>query len=293
MNELTETRSIETITTEILFYKHQAGFSILEIGKRLIEAKEQLNHGEWLPWLKEKVDFSEDNAQRFMKLAREYANTESIRYLGPTKAFALLAVPADEREDFAEEVKAEQLSVRQLKEAIRQREEERDAAQRAAEKKEKELQLQIERTASLQQDKQQLTEQVKELEARPVEVATVDASAEQIEAAERRGREASAQELEMTKRQLSEQIKQVSRLNQRTSELQREVRDLQQQEADNYGDPKIDQTLGEINALFRQIQQAHNRITGLMELLDDISKKRVTDARRRLLHRLLAEAEKG
>ena len=35
-------RDINTITTEILLYKNQAGEAILEIGKRLIEVKAQL-----------------------------------------------------------------------------------------------------------------------------------------------------------------------------------------------------------------------------------------------------------
>ena len=66
-----EIRPIEIITAEIWAYKSQAGAAILEIGRRLIEAKAQLAHGEWLPWLKEKVEFSEATAQRFMRIARE------------------------------------------------------------------------------------------------------------------------------------------------------------------------------------------------------------------------------
>ena len=56
-------RGIETITEEILSYKRTAGESILEIGRRLKEAKALLSHGEWLPWLSEKVEFSETSAR--------------------------------------------------------------------------------------------------------------------------------------------------------------------------------------------------------------------------------------
>lgn len=76
-----ETRSIEVITAEIWLYKQQAGAAILEIGRRLIEAKAQLSHGDWLPWLEEKVEFSEVTAQRFMRLAREYENPSLVSHL--------------------------------------------------------------------------------------------------------------------------------------------------------------------------------------------------------------------
>lgn len=56
-------RTIETITSEILELKKQAGKALLGIGQRLIEAKETLPHGEWLPWLTERVEFSERTAQ--------------------------------------------------------------------------------------------------------------------------------------------------------------------------------------------------------------------------------------
>ena len=129
MSELTVTRPIEVIEGEILFFKAQAGGAILEIGRRLIEAKSQLQHGEWLPWLAEKVDFSEMTAQRFMKLARECENTPALLDLGATKALSLLALPESEREEFVsekhevrgEEKTVQEMSTRELDEAIRAR----------------------------------------------------------------------------------------------------------------------------------------------------------------------------
>lgn len=122
-------RGIEAITEEIIFYKAVGGQAVLEIGKRLIEAKAQLKHGEWLPWLSEKVEFSEASAQRFMQLAREYENPALVRDLGASKALVLLALPASERENFAqekhvvngEEKSVSEMSKRELEEAIRRR----------------------------------------------------------------------------------------------------------------------------------------------------------------------------
>ena len=98
MNEII--RPIEIISEEINFYKSRAGEAIYEIGKRLIEAKEQLQHGEWLEFLKEKVDFSESSAHRFMRIANEYQNSSTVTNFGVSKALLLLTLPPEEREDF-------------------------------------------------------------------------------------------------------------------------------------------------------------------------------------------------
>lgn len=210
-------RGIETITEEIIFYKAVGGQAVLEIGKRLIEAKAQLKHGEWLPWLSEKVEFSEASAQRFMQLAREYENPALVRDLGASKALVLLALPASERENFAqekhvvngEEKSVSEMSKRELEEAIRQRK----IAELKAEETARELNRQKEATAeaeaeaakaqeaaeaaraevegarsislAAQERTAELERELKELREKPVDVAvqTVDASAEQIAAA--------------------------------------------------------------------------------------------------------------
>ena len=102
-NQVQKERSIDVITEEILYYKDQAGSAILQIGRRLIEAKEKLDHGDWLPWLEQKVEFSERQAQNFMRLAREYPNPQPVADLGARKALALLAVAPEDRDAFLNE----------------------------------------------------------------------------------------------------------------------------------------------------------------------------------------------
>ena len=53
-----QVRDIETITGEILAAKRAGGEAVITIGRGLIEAKALLSHGEWLPWLEERVEFS-------------------------------------------------------------------------------------------------------------------------------------------------------------------------------------------------------------------------------------------
>lgn len=296
MNELTEKRNIDTITAEIQFYKQQAGVSILEIGKRLIEAKDQLSHGEWLDWLEKGVDFSVSSADRFMRLSKEYANSATLPNLGYSKALALLSVPAEEREEFAEAVHAEDLSVRELKQKIREREDalqqaqsERDSARRELDSRQMELNAQIERSARLQQERQDLMEQLRELSDRPVEVATIDATDEQLSAAREQGRAFAQDELEAVKRQRDEQVQMTNRLQTKLDDTRRELKRLREEHEDASEDVKINMALGEINGLLREMQSANQRTTELLGNLDEVSRQRVQEFRRKLLKRMLEE----
>ena len=145
MNELQEKRTPELIGAEIRMYVDTGRrISLLcgiEIGRRLVEAKEMLQHGEWLPWLERETEFSNSSAQRYMKLFDEYGasqqglfgpetNSPTLGNLPISKALALLSVPESDRIDFAEEVDAEHISVRELEEKIREREKQVEALQK-------------------------------------------------------------------------------------------------------------------------------------------------------------------
>lgn len=141
-------RTPEVIGAEIRMYV-DAGRRVtllcgIEIGRRLVEAKELLNHGEWLPWLKRETDFSERSAQNYMKVFNSYSaaqlglfgpetNAQTFADLPISKALALLSVPESEREDFAAEVGAETISVRELEARVRERTAEIEAEKATAE----------------------------------------------------------------------------------------------------------------------------------------------------------------
>ena len=98
----TTCRTIADVTAEIRFYKAQTVQSVIEIGKRLTEAKGMLEHGQWLDWLENQVGLHKRTAQNFMQLAEQFPNTQPVAHLSYTKLLALLAVPEEERDEFLE-----------------------------------------------------------------------------------------------------------------------------------------------------------------------------------------------
>jgi len=135
-----ETVNIEEAAAEILLLKQQTAANLWEIGKRLIQVKRQLPHGEFGRWLEEKVDFSQQHASRLMRVAEEFQNYSSLSNLGRTKIFALLSVPAGEREEFIQKphqlasgtVKTvDEMSSRELQEAIKAKQEAEEAKKKA------------------------------------------------------------------------------------------------------------------------------------------------------------------
>ena len=151
MNEITTIRTPQIVAAEINSIKDQTRTMILcnsiEIGRRLVEAKTLVGHGEWGEWLKTSVDYSKSTANNLMRIFDEYganqmplfgdnSKSQALGNLSYTQAVALLGVP--DKEEFIQENDVENMSTRELQEAIKaQKEAERRAI--AAESRGKEL----------------------------------------------------------------------------------------------------------------------------------------------------------
>lgn len=77
----------KTIETKILV--RQTAHGIIEIGKNLIEVKQAIGHGNWLPWLDAEFGFSPSTAQNFMNVADKFPTVGNLD-IAP-KALYLLA----------------------------------------------------------------------------------------------------------------------------------------------------------------------------------------------------------
>lgn len=275
---VSEARDIETITSEILGLKKTAGDAILAIGHRLIEAKSLLAHGEWLPWLTEQVEFSERSAQTFMRLAREWSNPQTLADLGAAKVLVLLSLPEPEREAFLAEVPAEDMSVRELKKAIRERNEAQQAQEkmagdlrlanelleRAREDQETEraryeqasemLKMNADLLKKAKEEKQQaaasaaeLERQLKELREKPVEVAVMEVDQEKLDGAR-------AEAVEEMQAKIDRARKDLAAANDRIASLEQAARAAA---------VVSDEDLTMCKILFGQAQEIVNKMAGL------------------------------
>jgi len=133
MSNIVSVRDIETVTAEIVtIHAHTQRMMLtgaIEIGRRLVEAKSMVAYGEWGRYLEERVSYSVSTANNLMKLFQEYgdnqaslfdnfANSQTFQNLTYTKALAMLALPAELRQTFAEEHDVEGMSTREVQGAV-------------------------------------------------------------------------------------------------------------------------------------------------------------------------------
>lgn len=306
-----EGRGIEAITQEILDAKRRGGEAILTIGRCLTEAKQALPHGEWLPWLNERVEFSERTARNFMRLSREWSNRQALADLGAAKALTLLALPAEERESFiaenhvvgGEEKTVIDMTSRELEKAIRERKEaqeaaakaqaEASAAEQARAKMAEDMKLLNARLSGAQEDREQAAQAVARLEAqlaelkeKPVEMA-VEPVVDQ-EALEKARAEAVAgmqdkldQAREAKKRAEDKQKIAEEALEQARLQLEEQAREEKKAALG------ADKDLAQFEVLFDQTKETVNRMHGILLKV----RSRDEDAAGRLSKALAALAE--
>jgi protein gp37 len=135
MNDRAEEQMMDNAShvpqTEVALAEHAAAIralgkrvvaDIVEIGRRLTEAKRLAGHGNWLPWLDREFGWSDDTAERFMSLHRLQGQIPQIaEYDLPVSGLYLLARPNMEeaREAVIERAeRGESLSVKDVKNLI-------------------------------------------------------------------------------------------------------------------------------------------------------------------------------
>ena len=290
MNEQNLTVTPERLGIEIQELTRQAKamtvYYAIEIGRRLTAAKSMVPHGGWADWIHKNTEFSQTKATRMMRIFDEYgaaqigifgaeANSSTLQNLSISNALRLLALPEEEREEFAEAVDAEHLSARELEKAIKERDaakQERDNARREADhyslrtkRAEEELEAEKEKTQGLEEDLQaarderrQLADEVEALKKRPVEVA-VQRDEAAIREAENRARAQGDKKLQKKTKEW-EKLAEKARKEKEALEQQLEKALAEAEKAKQQGNG-LDSLQAEIDALRKKLAMAGQEIT--------------------------------
>ena len=138
---------LDGLAQEAQYYATSFTNSILQLGRVFCEAKQLVEHGKWMDWVKDNTGFSTRTAQQFMQAYTRFGSNEKARQIGDrSKLVKMLSLPAGTEDDFLENNDVSDMSTREVEEAVRRvREEmqakidEANAARIAAENREPEL----------------------------------------------------------------------------------------------------------------------------------------------------------
>lgn len=142
-----ENKSTEQLTAEVNVRYHQAeglasmsAMMLADAGRRLIEIKGRIPHGQFETWCADNLEFSKSKAEKMMKLAERVADenslfskTETFTDIGISRVWALLAAPEEVAAEVIETNDIESMTVRELKAELARVKEEKEAAERKAE----------------------------------------------------------------------------------------------------------------------------------------------------------------
>lgn len=137
-------RSIEIVTAEIYTIRDNVARvfmdGVVQIGRRLEEAKQLVPHGEWTDYLDTKLGYKPSTAQNYMRIAREFGDgqvglsgktaSDFFGNLGYSQLLPLLGLPEEEREQLAEEHGLADMSSREIAALVKERDEAKAALER-------------------------------------------------------------------------------------------------------------------------------------------------------------------
>jgi hypothetical protein len=119
MDDITRSNSLADLAARIRAEHEATAIALargaehaMNAGDLLIEAKAQVKHGEWLPWLAENCEMAERTAQLYMRMAKSRArieaNPQHVADLSLRGAMAVIAPPKPDNDGDIDEWAAQQ-----------------------------------------------------------------------------------------------------------------------------------------------------------------------------------------
>jgi len=290
-----ESKSTEQLTAEVNVRYRQAeslaamsATMLADAGRRLIEIKGRIPHGQFEDWCAENLEFSKSKAEKMMKLSEKmddenslFSKTETFTDIGISRIWALLAAPEEVAAEIVETHDVNEMTVRELKEQIQ------TLKRRVKEEEDKRHEAEMTVFTPYEQEKadmeaniEHMTEELKSYKAAAAELESVkkdleDAKAKlkkqkekqkALEAAKdeevRKGIEDSRAEIEQKAREdaLAESAAEIAKNTDEIMMLQAEVEKLEAEKA------KLSNTsLMEFKVLCDQLQDINIKIEALID----------------------------
>lgn len=260
-NAIREQELVASIQMQLEFAQKVLLTAAYNIGKMLMESKEVIKHGEWENWVRERLPFKLRAAQNYMKVYKEYKGNDiggspAYSSLGYSQALALLAVPSDEREEFAKEVNAKDLTIKELEETIK-------AMQSKQSSKDKELEEMKAANEMLANEHEVLANGFNELTERISQLQQEKKEAEEKKDAEL------AKRLEAS---IQEERKKIEALENEKDSLDKKINQLQKNQLDAIAKLKEEEQKKreqEINKKNRELESATKKFTAKIEELKE------------------------
>lgn len=278
------TRSIEIVTAEIHTIRDNAAKvfmdAVVQIGRRLEEAKQLVPQGGWTEYLENELGYKPSTAQNYMRIAREFGDgqvslsgktaQDVFGDLGYAQLLPLLGLPEEEREELAGEHDLAGMSSREIAALVK----ERDALAAKAEKLNEAEQAAVEAKEKLKAEKDKAREAQALVKEADEKAALANRSAldlrkqlEELTAKADQPRPLTEEELARVREEVAaEQKAAVEAAEQRAAEMEKKLEKVKNPAAH------------QVNFLFGELSQTHTRLVAAVAELA----KTDTDAAERM-----------
>lgn len=269
--QLEEARTLDVIASEIKVIEKQTTQAVLagaiEIGKRLSEAKEKIDHGEWETWCDEHLNYSRAWASKLIKISEEYgdensayfkaiSNVNTSSHLSISNALRLLQVPENEVENFVEEHDVSEMKVKELEDEIKRLKEELDSKELEKEDTENEAYIEAE---ELKEKLQAAEKEIEELRSHVARSGanTEEANKEAVKA--EKALEKAEEQVQKLKAQLKEaEEKKEAEIKERIAGAKKTIEEDAKRDAKRDAQRELNEAHAENERLQKQLAQSNN-----------------------------------
>ena len=285
-----ESKSTEQLAAEVNVRYHQAeglasmsAMMLADAGRRLIEIKGRIPHGQFESWCADNLEFSKSKAEKMMKLAERvddesslFSKTETFTDIGISRVWALLAAPEEVAAEVIETHDVSDMTVRELKEEIARLKEEKAAAEHKAAQKE-DLTKELNEARASADEIQIKLDKAKE-DLKKAKQKLKDAEAKQDDEVQEKLAKASAEIEEKAKADAhAEAEEEINKAREQVDHLTAEVERLEAQNQ-KLSNP----TLTEFKVLADQLQDVYHKITNLIDQQDEELAQKMSQALNKL-----------